>query len=289
MSTDESTASNKKSLLRKVLFKLLFWRKAKEPTIRDTIEELIEEDEVSETNSIAEDEREMLGNVLNLRDVQVQDIMVPRVEIEAVAVTAHIEELISKFVETQKSTIVVYQGNIDNLLGVVYLKDVANWFKMNKPFNLSLFVKEILFVPPTMRSLDLLLKMRETGIKLAIVVDEYGGVDGLVSFRDIIEEIIGDIQDATEIKNQRKKVLKSSDGSVIADGRSTFEEIEKFGNIKIEPGDDDMDTIGGIISSIAGRVPVRGELITSEDGALEFEIIDADPMKIKSVKIRKKG
>ncbi len=289
MSTDESTASNKKSLLRKVLFKLLFWRKAKEPTIRDTIEELIEEDEVSETKSIAEDEREMLGNVLNLRDVQVQDIMVPRVEIEAVAVTAHIEELISKFVETQKSTIVVYQGNIDNLLGVVYLKDVANWFKMNKPFNLSLFVKEILFVPPTMRSLDLLLKMRETGIKLAIVVDEYGGVDGLVSFRDIIEEIIGDIQDATEIKNQKKKVLKSSDGSVIADGRSTFEEIEKFGNIKIEPGDDDMDTIGGIISSIAGRVPVRGELITSEDGALEFEIIDADPMKIKSVKIRKKG
>ena len=289
MSTDESTATNKKSLLRKVLFKLLFWRKAKEPTIRDTIEELIEEDEVSETKSIAEDEREMLGNVLNLRDVQVQDIMVPRVEIEAVAVTAHIEELISKFVETQKSTIVVYQGNIDNLLGVVYLKDVANWFKMNKPFNLSLFVKEILFVPPTMRSLDLLLKMRETGIKLAIIVDEYGGVDGLVSFRDIIEEIIGDIQDATEIKNQKKKVLKSSDGSVIADGRSTFEEIEKFGNIKIEPGDDDMDTIGGIISSIAGRVPVRGELITSEDGALEFEIIDADPMKIKSVKIRKKG
>ncbi len=183
----------------------------------------------------------------------------------------------------------MYQGNIDNLLGVVYLKDVANWFKMNKPFNLSLFVKEILFVPPTMRSLDLLLKMRETGIKLAIIVDEYGGVDGLVSFRDIIEEIIGDIQDATEIKNQKKKVLKSSDGSVIADGRSTFEEIEKFGNIKIEPGDDDMDTIGGIISSIAGRVPVRGELITSEDGALEFEIIDADPMKIKSVKIRKKG
>ena len=129
MSMDESTASNKKSLLRKILFKLLFWRKAKEPTIRETIEELIEEDEVSETKSIAEDEREMLGNVLNLRDVQVQDIMVPRVEIEAVAVTAHIEELISKFVETQKSTIVVYQGNIDNLLGIVYLKDVAKHFE----------------------------------------------------------------------------------------------------------------------------------------------------------------
>lgn len=289
MSSNEPVSSSSKTFLKEILQKLLFWKKSKETTLRDTIEELIEEDEGSETQSIAEDEREMLGNVLNLRDVQVQDIMVPRVEIEAVPVTAHMEELMSKFVETQKSSIIVYQGNIDNLLGVVYLKDVANWFKMNKPFNLSIFVKEILFVPPTMRSLDLLLKMRETGIKLAIVVDEYGGVDGLVSFRDIIEEIIGDIQDATEIKNQKKKIVKSSDGSVVADGKSTFEEIQKFGNLKIKPEDDSMDTIGGLISSITGRVPVRGELITSEDGRLEFEILDADPRKIKSVRIRSKG
>lgn len=289
MSSSEPVSSSGKTLFKEILRKLLFWKKSKENTLRDTIEELIEEDEGSETQSIAEDEREMLGNVLNLRDVQVQDIMVPRVEIEAVPVTAHMEELISKFVETQKSSIIVYQGNIDNLLGVVYLKDVANWFKMNKPFNLSLFVKEILFVPPTMRSLDLLLKMRETGIKLAIVVDEYGGVDGLVAFRDIIEEIIGDIQDATENKNQKKKVIKSSDGSVVADGKSTFEEIQKFGNLKITPEDDSMDTIGGLISSIIGRVPVRGELITTEDGRLEFEILDADPRKIKSVRIRSKG
>lgn len=288
MSNCEPQPSSSKTFLKKFLRRLLFWKTSKEITLRDTIEELIEEDECAETQSIAENERELLGNVLSLRDVQVQDIMVPRVEIESLPVTAHIEELISRFVETQKSSIIVYQGNIDNLLGVVYLKDVANWFRMNKPFNLSIFVKEVLFVPPTMRSLDLLLKMRETGIKLAIVVDEYGGVDGLVSFRDIIEEIIGDIQDATEIKNQKKKVLKSSDGSVIADGRSTFEEIQKFGNIRIEPVDDDIDTIGGMISSITGRVPVRGELITSESGNLEFEILDADPMKIKSVKIRKK-
>ncbi len=289
MSSSEPVSSSSKTFLREILQKLLFWKKSKESTLRDTIEELIEEDEYSETQSIAEDEREMLGNVLNLRDVQVQDIMVPRVEIEAIPVTAHIEELMSKFVETQKSSVIVYQGNIDNLLGVVYLKDVANWFKMNKPFNLSIFVKEILFVPPTMRSLDLLLKMRETGIKLAIVVDEYGGVDGLVSFRDIIEEIIGDIQDATEIKNQKKKIIKSSDGSVVADGKSTFEEIQKFGNLKIKPEDDSMDTIGGLISSIIGRVPVRGELVTSEDGRLEFEILDADPRRIKSVRIRRKG
>ena len=289
MSSSEPSTSANKSYIKKILLKLLFWKKAKEPTLRDTIEELIEEDECAEQQSIAENEREILGNVLSLHDVQVQDIMVPRVEIEAVAVTAHIEELISKFVETQKSMIVVYQGNIDNVLGAVYLRDVVNWFKMNKPFNLSIFVKEILFVPPTMRSLDLLLQMRESGIKSAIIVDEYGGVDGLVSFRDIIEEIIGDIQDATEIKNQKKKVVKNSDGSVIADARATFEELQKYGSIQINPDDDTIDTIGGMISSIAGRVPVRGELVTSDDEKIEFEIVDADPRRIKSVRIRKKG
>jgi len=269
--------------------KLLFWRRSKESSLRDTIEELIEEDGCSETQSIEENEREILGNVLNLRDIQVQDIMVPRVEIEAVPATTRIEILLSRFVETQRSTIIVYQGNIDNVLGVVYLKEVANWFHMNKPVNINVFMKDVLFVPPTMKSLDLLFKMRETGIKIAIVVDEYGGVDGLVSFRDIIEEVIGDIQDAAEIKSLKKKVLKSSDGSVIADARSTFSEISKFGGIKITPEDKSIDTIGGMISSLTGNVPVRGELVVCPKQNLEFEILDADLRKVKSVRIRKSG
>lgn len=284
-----SYSESRYSFFKKIFSKLLFWKSYKETSLRDTIEELIEEDGCSETQSIAENEREILENVLNLREIQVQDIMVPRVEIEALPANAHIEELMSMFVETQKSSLVVYNGTIDNVLGVVYLKDVANWFKMNKPFNISIFVKEILFVPPTMKSLDLLLKMRETGIKLAMVVDEYGGVDGLVSFRDIIEEVIGDIQDVAEIKNQKKKVLKSSDGSVVADAKSTFSEINKYGGIKITPEDKSIDTIGGMISSITGKVPVRGELVICSKQNLEFEILDADPRKIKSVRIRKKG
>ncbi len=285
MSLRESIYSH----LRRFLIKILFWKKSKESSLRDTIEELIEEDGCSETQSIEENEREILGNVLNLRDVRVQDIMVPRVEIEAIPSTTRIEILLSRFVETQKSTIIVYQGNIDNVLGVVYLKEVANWFHMNKPVNINVFIKDVLFVPPTMKSLDLLFKMRETGIKIAIVVDEYGGVDGLVSFRDIIEEVIGDIQDAAEIKSLKKKVLKSSDGSVIADAKSTFNEISKFGGIKIIPEDKSIDTIGGMISSLTGNVPVRGELVVCPKQNLEFEILDADPRKVKSVRIRKSG
>lgn len=275
--------------LKRILIKLLFWKRSKEPTLRDTIEELIEEDGCSETQSIAQNEREILGNVLNLRDIQVQDIMVPRVEIEALPATTKIEILLSRFVESQKSTIIIYQGNMDNVLGVVYLKEVANWFHMNKPVNINVFVRDVLFVPPTMKSLDLLFKMRESGIKIAIVVDEYGGVDGLVSFRDIVEEIIGDIQDAAEIKNLKKKVVKSSDGSVIADARSTFSEINKFGGIKIIPEDNSIDTLGGMISSLTGSVPVKGELVAWPKQNLEFEILDADPRKVKSVRIRKKG
>ena len=263
-------------------------KRRRESSLRDTIEELIEEDESSPTQSIAEDEREILGNVLNLRNIHVQNIMVPRVEIVAVPVNTKIEDLISLFVETQKSSILVYQGTIDNIIGAVYLKDVANWFHMNKPFNINIFVKEILFVPPTMKTLDLILKMRETGIKLAAVVDEYGGVDGIVSFTDLIEEIIGDIQDVSEVKNQKKKVIKSSDGSVVADGKATFEEIQKYGGIKLSSSDKTVETVGGLISLISGKVPVRGELIPYPKYNIEFEILDADPRKVKNVRIRKK-
>ena len=265
----------------------LFRRNNKESTVRDAIEELIEEDQVEQSQSIAKNEREMIGNVLNLRDIQVQDIMIPRVSVIAVSTMARIEEIISQFVENKINTLLVYQGTTDNILGVIKLKDVANWFHMNKPFNINLFIKEVLFVPPTMKTLDLLFKMKETGNKIAVIIDEYGGVDGLVSFIDLIEEIVGDIQDVSEIKHQKNKIIKSPDGSIIADGKSTFDEVQKYGNIKIIPDDDSNDTIGGMLSSILGRVPVRGELISIREQNLEFEILDADPRKIKKVKIRK--
>jgi CBS domain containing-hemolysin-like protein len=172
------------------------------------------------------------------------------------------------------------------VVGVIYIKDLINWFYIDKPFNINMFVKKVLFVPPTMKSIDLLFNMRETGIKTAVVVDEYGGVDGLISFIDIIEEVIGDIQDVSEIKNQKKRVVKNSDGSVIADARSTFLEVQKFGGIKIVPEDKSIDTIGGAIASLVGRVPVRGELVVCPKQRLEFEILDADSRRVKSVRIR---
>ena len=262
----------------------LFKYKNDTTSARDTIEEIIEEDDTGQ--SIAQNEREMIGNVLDLRNTLVQDIMLPRTSIVSVPLTATIEEVLEKFVDNQLSTILVYQDELDNVAGILRLKDVANWIHMNKPFSVGSFIKDVLFIPPTMRTLDLLFKMKKTGIKIAVVIDEYGGVDGLVSFIALIEEIVGDIQDATEIKHQKMKVVKNADGSIIVDGQSTFEEIKKYGGISVAPNDDDIDTIGGMLSSILGRLPVRGELVTLPEQKLEFEVLSVDPRKVKSIKIR---
>jgi CBS domain containing-hemolysin-like protein len=271
--------------------KVFCGNRVKEPSLRDTIEELIEEDSCSETQSIAKDEREILENVLDLKDTRVQKIMIPKVEIVSIRNTAQLEELKSLFVSSRKSTIVIYQDAINNVIGVIRLKDVATWTyvnKENKTFNMTSLIKDVLFVPPTMKILDLLLSMKATGMKVAIVVDEYGDIDGLVSFYDLIEEITGDFQDAAEVENHKKKIMKASDGSIIADATSTFEELQKYGDVSIDPKDESVETIGGMILSIAGKVPARGELVVSKGQNLEFEILNADLRRVKKVRIYKR-
>ena len=270
----------------KSFFNKIFKKKSKELNARNAIEEIIEEDEREQLQSIANNEKEMIGNVLDLRDIQVQDVMIPKVSIVSIPTTARIEDIVNKFVENKLTTLLVYQGNNDNIIGVLHLKDVANWFYMQKPFNINLFVREVLFIPPTMKTLDLLFQMKQTGNKIAVIIDEYGCVSGLVSFMDLMEEIVGDIKDATEIKQQKNKIIMSNDGSILTDGKSTFYEIEKYGNLKIVPNDDFNDTIGGMITSMIGRVPVKGELIAFPSQSLEFEIVDADARRIKSIRIR---
>jgi CBS domain containing-hemolysin-like protein len=275
----------------KKIFCRCFNRK-QETTLRDAIEELIEEDCSNHQNggesSINDDEREILGNVLGLRDIQIKNVMIPRIEIKALPVTTQIDEVISEFVENQISSTLIYQGTIDNVLGVLYLKDVANWFKVNKPFNINVFLKDVLFVPSTMRTLSLLLKMKETGIKIAVVVDEYGGVEGLVSFSDLVEEIIGDIQDVDEPKKQKKKIYKEEDNVFIADAQTQLADVFKYTGIKLISADNSIDTIGGYIVLISGKIPVRGELIPWPKQNIEFEILDANPRRIRSIRIRRK-
>lgn len=270
----------------KRIWRRLF-KKENDHSLRETLEELIEDSQELEP-SIASDERELLGNVLSLRDLTAADVMTPRADIIAVPQTISEIDLMNTFVKTGKSRLVVYRETLDEVMGSVDIKDIMAWYVHKKDdFSIQQILQDVLYVSPSMRTLDLLFQLRETGNKMALVVDEYGGVDGLITFSDLIEEIIGDIQNAQET-SPIQKLIEKSDGSIIADARVTLEELAEALEINIEDGkrEEDIDTLGGLVVSLAGRVPVRGELIpyTKE---IDFEILDADPRRVKSLCIHK--
>ena len=274
--------------------KILQWLKQKwrivtrsetDNSLRETIEELIEDTDET-TPSIELDERMLLGNVLNLRDLTAEDVMVPRVDIIAVPLTITGPDLLAVLTRSRHSRVPIYRHNLDDVIGMIEAKDVLSWAATKKTLNIKALVRDVLFVSPTMRTLDLLFQMRETGTKMAMVVDEFGGVDGIVTFPDLIEEIIGDIQDAQD-RSPGYQLVERPDGSILADARVTLEEIsEKYGiNLIVEGLEDEIDTLGGLVVALAGRVPTRGELIIHPVG-LEFEVVDADPRRVKRLYLR---
>jgi magnesium and cobalt transporter len=266
------------------------WRGVTRPdhdnSLRETIEELIEDTEDEANPSIESDERMLLGNVLSLRDLTAEDVMVPRVDIIAVPLTIPGADLLGVLTKSRHSRVPVFRSNLDEVIGMVETKDVLMWAATKKPLNIKTLIRDVLYISPTMRTLDLLFQMRETGTKMAMVVDEFGGVDGIVTFSGLIEEIIGDIQDAQD-RSPSYQLVERSDGSILADARVTLEEIsEKYGiNLVVEGLEDEIDTLGGLVVALAGRVPTRGELIIHPVG-LEIEVVDADPRRVKRLNLR---
>lgn len=253
-------------------------------SIRDTLEELIEE-RSGEDDLINADERLLIGNVLKLRDVEAADVMVPRAEIAATEVNAPLEELIALMTREGHSRVPVYRETLDDVLGMVHIKDVLAQIGRDEPLALADLVRKVLFVSPTMRVLDLLLQMRLARVHMALVVDEYGGVDGLVTIEDLVEEIVGDIQDEHDV--EAVVMIARPDGTIVADARTELAAFEeRVGPVLTEEERaDDIDTLGGLIFELLGRVPSRGEIVAHSSG-IEFEIIDADPRRIKRVRIR---
>ena len=277
------------------LTKFLHWLKQKwrilirsdaDNSLRETIEELIEDTEDEANPSIESDERLLLGNVLNLRDLTAEDVMIPRVDIVGVPLTITGAELLTVLTRSRHSRVPIYRHNLDDVIGMIETKDVLTWVSTNKSLNIKALIRDVLFISPAMRTLDLLFQMRETGTKMAMVVDEFGGIDGLVTFSALIEEIIGDIQDAQD-RTPSYQVVERADGTVVADARVMLEEItDKYGiNLIVEGLEDEIDTLGGLVVALAGRVPTRGELITHPLG-LEIEVADADPRRVKRLYIR---
>ncbi len=267
----------------KNLLKLL--RKPEQETLRGTLEELIEESEEAEP-SIESGERALLENVLNLRDLTAQDVMIPRADIISASITSDPDEMILMMVKNGLTFLPICSDSLDHIVGVIHIKDVLAWLQNGRQMPIKHIVKDVLFIAPSMRTLDLLVQMRESASRIAFVVDEYGGIDGLVTFSNVISEVIGDIQDATE-RQDTKQIEIKADGTVITDGRVPLDELQevlgKFPMLSVE--DEDIDTIGGLVVFLAGRVPVRGEIIRHPEGG-EFEVLEADPRRIRRLRMR---
>ncbi|HVV62079.1 MAG TPA: hemolysin family protein [Pseudolabrys sp.] len=259
-------------------------------------------------------ESRMLKNILSLRERRVDDVMVPRADIVAVQQDIPLGELMRTFEGAGHSRLVAYNDTLDDPVGMVHIRDLIGFMtkrssvnpeknaKRKKPLpaNLDLksinlamplsaanFVREILFVPPSMRVIDLLAKMQATRIHLALVVDEYGGTDGLVSIEDIVEQIVGDIADEHD-EDELPSVVRQADDTYIADARAQLEDVVRIIGSEFDVGDagEDVDTLAGYLVTQAGRLPVRGELVPGP-GLFEMEVLDADPRRIKRVRIYK--
>ncbi|SIS80264.1 transporter associated domain-containing protein [Paracoccus saliphilus] len=255
-------------------------------------EALTGHDEDSE--SVVEEDRPTAHpapGMVNLRRMRVDDVAIPKVEIVAAPLTVSLDDLVEMFREHGFSRIPVFRGTLDSPLGLIHLKDLAlkHGFGKGGKFTLRPMLRPLLYVPPSMPIGVLLQQMRQKRTHMALVIDEYGGVDGLVTIEDLIEQVIGQIEDEHD---EEEGDLWNSEkpGQWLMQARAPLNEVEAETGLRLleEDEDEDIDTLGGLIFMLAGRVPLRGEVITHDSGA-EFEIVEADPRRIKRIRLRLPG
>ncbi len=286
------------------------WRSG---TTRADIEVVLESTGSGETG-VSPEERTMLKNILAMRGRRIEDVMVPRGDIVAVPQDISLGELVKVFENAAHSRLVVYDDTLDAPTGMVHIRDLIAFMTaratvdpeknakrkkplpagldlkaidLSTPLSTTKIVREMLFVPPSMPALDLLAKMQTTRIHLALVVDEYGGTDGLVSIEDVVEQIVGDIADEHD-EDALPSVVHQADGSFVADARATLEDVTKAVGPEFNVGDAglEVDTLGGYLMTRSGRLPLRGELVPGPAG-FEIEVLDSDPRRIKKVRIHR--
>jgi CBS domain containing-hemolysin-like protein len=254
-------------------------------------------------------ERTLLKNILGLREQRVEDVMIPRADIVAVPEDVALGELLKVFESAGHSRLVVYGEALDDPVGIVHIRDLVTFMikhaavsttgRRKKPpagldfkavdlamsLSAAKIVRSLLFVPPSMPAIDLLAKMQASRMHLALVIDEYGGTDGLVSMENLVEQVVGDIEDEHD-EAGGLMIVRQTDGSFLADGRAQIEDAVATIGKDFDIGDaaSDIDTIGGYVVTLIGRVPVRGELVRGPD-SFEFQILDADPRRIKKIRI----
>ncbi len=260
-------------------------RRNGEQDLRTTLAELVDQ-ESGETPSISPAERQIIENSLSLSELSVADVMAPRADIDGVDISLGISNAVQKARETYHSRLPVYRGDLDEVIGMVHVKDLLVAVTSdNTSDDLAPLLRDVLFVVPSMRVIELLLQMQVSRTHMALVVDEYGGIDGLVTVEDVVEEIIGEMRDEHD-NAVSPEIIDQNDGSIIASARTLLEDFEeKVGFILTEDEREEIDTIGGLVVSLLGRVPTRGEIIAHESG-VEFEVLAGDPRRVHRLRVK---
>src|SRR3954452_24172591 len=257
-----------------------------EPSLRDQIEEAIEdaEDQRPVAGDLTPSERTMMRNLLHFGDRTAGDICVTRGDIIAVPATISFEELIQAFADAGHSRLPVYRESLDEVIGMVHIKDVfvAN-VDAARDRSLDAIMREPLFVPESMGAIELLARMRTERVHLAIVVDEFGGTEGLLTIEDVVEEIVGDIEDEHDDAEAAMLTLLD-DGVWEADARIELEELAEAVDARLSSDEDEVDTLGGLVLLLAGRIPTTGECVTHPSG-WKLEAVDSDPRRIIRVRL----
>jgi hemolysin (HlyC) family protein len=270
----------------------LLRRRGTEQSVRESIAELVQEAaEAPQVPGVAPEldrqERALIANVLRLRGTTADDVMVPRADIVAMPVDASLAAAIALIRAEGHSRLPVYREQLDDIVGMVHIKDVFAYVGRPEEFSLEAILRKPLLVAPQIPVLDLLLQMRQARMHLALVVDEYGGIDGLVTIEDLVETIVGDISDEHD-EDEKPMVTERSDGSLDLDARLPVDEFEgRLGQV-LTPDERsaDIDTVGGLVFTLAGRVPARGEVIGHPSG-IEFRVLEADPRRIRRLRVRR--
>jgi len=283
-----SDAADHPSLLKRLMH-MLRGENASSAAMRESLEEVIEESD-RQSPALSQQERVMLSNLLEFGELKVRDIMVPRAEIVAAEESMPLPELVTLFRAAKHSRLPVFAETLDDPTGLVHVKDVMALLEMRpdgdyrlEDSSISRIKRPVLFVPPSMRAVDLLLKMQTSHTHLALVIDEYGGTDGLVTIEDIIEEIVGDIADEHD---EEGAALRADGTCFIADARIDLEDFKTETGLDFSTPEteQDIDSLGGLVISLLGRVPQRGEIVSHPSG-YEFEVLDADPRRIRRLRI----
>ncbi|WP_414900514.1 hemolysin family protein [Sphingomonas flavalba] len=274
------------------LFGRLFGNEG-EPTLRDQIEEAIEEHEGDPEPDAAGDlspiERQMVRNLLHFGERTVGHVAVPRGDIVAVSETASFDALVALFAEASHSRLPVYRGSLDTVIGMIHVKDVFSILATGapRPAAISALMRQPRYVPQSMRVLDLLAEMRATRTHLAIVLDEYSGTDGLVTIEDLVEEIVGEIEDEYD-EHAPEALVHGENGQWEADARATLEEVGATVDARLAEVEEDVDTLGGLAFVLAGRIPQCGEIVTHPSG-WRIEVVDGDARRVTRLRLHPPG